>query len=232
MRLWNIADGARLADYDAQPGVITRTAFSPDGKLLLTGNVWHDMAARLWNVETGEEVARLWNERFPECVAYAPDGTWLATGEAWGAKGPYHVRLWDPTTAEKIRSLPFDHDVRAIDIAPASDRLVVATGRVKAETFALGVYDAKSGAPLAACEGDVAGIKDAKFLPDGASVAAVDESGRLRLWDAATGRLTREFAAVEGAALEGVALDALAVSPTGEHLATGGADGAVRLWAL
>jgi len=57
-------------------------------------------------------------------------------------------------------------------------------------------------------------------------VGAAYEDGAMRLLDAASGRAIVEIAAHRGAAT------CVAFAPSGLYAATGGADGAVRLWDL
>src|SRR5438046_8577863 len=62
------------------------------------------------------------------------------------------------------------------------------------------------------------------FSPDSKLVAAGQDDGRIALWDAATARLVRSWAAHEGA------VQSLAFARDGKQLASGGRDGNVRLW--
>jgi len=70
---------------------LTCLAFSPDGKLLVTGSA--DGKVILWDVQTGAMLNTLIGyegEAFPVSgVAFSPDGKILATGTTFDAK------LWD-----------------------------------------------------------------------------------------------------------------------------------------
>lgn len=71
-------------------GPVVAVAFSPDGKLALSGGS-DDGTMRLWDVETGRELVRytghagrVW------CVAFSPDGKLALSGGA-----DTSIRLWE-----------------------------------------------------------------------------------------------------------------------------------------
>jgi WD40 repeat protein len=66
------------------------------------------------------------------------------------------------------------------------------------------------------------------FAPDGKSLASSGKEGLVRLWETATGKEVRRFAAHTADGLAYV--NALAFSPDGKTLLGGGGDGTARLW--
>ena len=68
--------------------IINMVAFSPDGRYLATAS--DDQTARVWEVPSGQEVARITHDGSVEDVAFSPDGRYLATESS----GTARARLW------------------------------------------------------------------------------------------------------------------------------------------
>jgi WD domain, G-beta repeat len=94
LRLWDIESGELIRTFFDKPApgmqfaTVMSVAVSADGKRILSGST--DGAARLWDIETGKEVARFDNGGRVDAVAFAPDGTILASGG-------HSIRLWRPS---------------------------------------------------------------------------------------------------------------------------------------
>ena len=89
-------------------------AFHPDGSRLATAG--RDRAVWLWDLATGEEVARLpGHTSYVWSLAFSPDGNTLASGS-----GDFTVRLWD-TAPLKTR---YQAHREALALRPEADRLV------------------------------------------------------------------------------------------------------------
>jgi WD40 repeat protein/uncharacterized caspase-like protein len=92
-RLLNAKTGKLLHSFK---GEFWSAAFSPDGKMLVTGS--NDNTATIWDVESGRELHRLVGHfGWVNAVAFSPDGRLVLTG-SYDAT----ARLWDAKTGEQL----------------------------------------------------------------------------------------------------------------------------------
>jgi hypothetical protein len=99
VKYWDPATRAVEPIPGLQVGGALRLAISLDGRLLATV-VFEKFVARLWEVPAGRLQAELRDAFSITCVAFAPDGRVLATGNSRGI-----VALWDTATAQQITTL-------------------------------------------------------------------------------------------------------------------------------
>ena len=86
--------------------------FSPDGHRVVTAS--GDGTARLWDVETGEELGEMEHEAWVNWAEFSPNGHWVATGCDDGT-----ARLWDADTGKALGDA-FRHAdaVLAVEFSP------------------------------------------------------------------------------------------------------------------
>ncbi|MBN9522169.1 hypothetical protein J0H58_27225 [bacterium] len=195
--------------------------FRPDGRLLALSGP--DKGLRVWDL-TGLKLTAL--TRLPDsvvCLAFSPDGKLLAVGDERGT-----VRVYDKaeTKAAAPRATFAAHKygpVWAVAFAP-DGKMLASGGRDKA----VRVWDvSKAKGPAAATlDGHEDGVRGVAFAPDGKRLYSVGgDDGQLRTWDVAAAKAA-------GAVKAGGRLNGVAVSADGKHVATAGAKGAAKVWAL
>jgi WD40 repeat protein len=230
----------------AHGNAIQTIAFSPDGKSLATAA--DDQTARIWDAETGQELARLPAAQLFG-LAFSPDSQRLA-----GAGEDLDVRFWETKPMDSQSRITggaganlvffLDDDSLVLDgIAsqgptlnilaagrpeeriPLSDRARFVAATPDGRVFAAATQDQKlrvwrrGGQPITI---PASGVNSINFSEDGRWIAVAGDDQSVRIWDTATG-------GPEGTlALTSAAFD-VAFSPNGKWIASSDAE-AVRIW--
>ncbi len=101
--------GEVIAGFNADIGAV---AFSPDGKLLATGGT--DGTVRIWNPETGVEMAVLRHTAPITTLTWDPEGEQLVTGTTAGTLAAWAVSL-DPAKRRRVATYSADDTLAAED---------------------------------------------------------------------------------------------------------------------
>ncbi len=206
VKIWDLSTERELQTLGGQLGA-QDLVFSPDGKLLVTG----DKALGLWDVTSGKLIRTI--PSAAQSLVYSPDGRWLATNPK-GTLQIWDTRSWTPANlsppvGEHVWWMGFGAaQPPPADLAAAG----VKWWQVGAGPEARSLWGTTYAAVLS---------PDGKILATAAlrvpSVSNYDRPN-VSIWDIATGRLLQTFAAHE------VGVSGVAFSPDGKWLTTAGQD--------
>jgi WD40 repeat protein/serine/threonine protein kinase/DNA-binding SARP family transcriptional activator len=222
-----------LARELAAASMVSLTAADPDLALLLAleaadltleaddavlDEVVDALHRAIINPRTQEVADDARGEPGGQSIAYAPNGTWLAVLAADGG-----VLVLDPLDGAPLGRIPaLDDPALGLDVHPTDGRSVLVR-------YHDGVrqWDWRSGTALPTLAVPPAGvtITTAAYAPDGTAIAVGRDDGVVEVWGTdGSGRLElREHTATV------VSVD---FAPTGDRLASGGADRRALVWDL
>jgi WD40 repeat protein len=122
-RIYGTTTGKPLGPPLRHQGMVNAVAFSPDGKLAVTGS--QDATARIWQLATGRPIGEpLRHQEQVWDVAFSPDGTAVLTASTDGS-----ARLWDAATGRPLGP-PWQHPifVKSVTFSPDGAYALTLTG--------------------------------------------------------------------------------------------------------
>jgi len=173
---------------------------------------------RIWDAVSGNAVGSLAGQApHVTAVAYAPDGSRLAT-----ASGDGTVRIWDAVSGDPVATLLLQGpQVTSVAYAPDGTRLATAS-----EDGTVQIWDAVSGSYLATFICHSGRVTAVAYSSDGSRLATASTDGTVRIWGAASGARMAIITAHTGT------VTAVAFAPDGAALASASYDGTVRITRL
>ncbi len=247
--VWKVNTKERLNRASFSDTVWT-VAFSPDGRLLLTGegdlpwldeiphprnlvdpaelafgpiNRWRKGWATLWDWQTGREVGHpMDHANAVLAAAFDPKGQRVLTGSADGT-----AQVWKLPGCEPVGK-PLVHEGPVVAVAFSPDGRLLLTVSYTGKQGAVQLWDASTGSRSARLQHALP-VLAAAFSPDGQTIVAgcgnpVEGPGEACFWDVATSQLRGHSIPHPGA------VQAVAYSPDGQKVLTASTDRVARLW--
>ena len=225
--IWDVASGEKLLICKGHTDWVQSVAFRPDGRQVASGA--RDGTAILWDQVTAGEIWRR-KEHIHQIsgVAFSPDGKTLATASEDRA-----VKLWDVATGDLQATLT-GHMAWAISVAFSPDGRYLASA---SDDTTVKLWDIASRQEVCTFRGHLKGVRAVAFHPNGhqlaaASPALFSRDGAVKLLDA-TVKFWDMTSAQQGLRILRGHTDVVRCvrfSHDGQWLASGSADGAVKLW--
>lgn len=194
--LWDVQTGrekATLIQDNKEGGRVRCVCFSADGKTLALGVHCFEVGKRgvqLWDVETVKLKTTLQTGEYNVMsVAFSPDGTLIASGEASGDKGAIgKITLWDAKTHMEAFKL-MGHGGGVFSVAFSPDSKTLATS---SHDKLVGLWDVSTGQRRIFGAGHRFPAWSVAFSPDGKALASGGGSrssepgpfpGEIKVWN-------------------------------------------------
>ncbi|MEG3880856.1 NACHT domain-containing protein [Microcoleus sp. herbarium7] len=193
---------------------IRSVMFSPDGKLLATGDT--DGVVRLWEASSCREILTCkGHTNVVESVAFSPDGKILASGSY-----DKTIKLWDVKTGECLKVLQ-GHTESVMSVRFNPDGNILASGSFDGTVR---LWDIRTSECCKILQDHTKVGFSVAFHPGGEILATGSGDQTIRVWNINSGECLKIF--------EGHTKNVFSVvfNSTGEILASGSGDKTVKLW--
>jgi WD40 repeat protein len=216
MRLWEVSSGRQLSEpLRGHAGIVHDVAFDPEGGTIASAGIDHTV--RLWDVAGAHRLQRVLtgHKGIVRGLAFSPDGRILAS-----ASDDDIIRLWDVVSGQPLSGPLTGHTGPVVTVAFSPDGSTLTSASLDQSLRRWDVPNRRALGEILRQQGGFAlGMAvslDGRFV---AAVVAVADGIVVLLWDT----VKRTQVSLQGDS-------AVAFSPDSKVLASGSADGTVRLW--
>ncbi len=224
--LWDINTGETIQHFSDHNFSLISIAYSPDGKYAVTTGFeylpnhlnWRTgYSARLWDVETGQELRQFSGHTdFVTSAAFSPDGKTIVTTSADNT-----ARLWDVESGAEIRRFT-GHSEFVWSVTFSPDGKYIVTG---SRDRTARMWDVLTGDEIRQFSGHEHWVNAVAISHDG-HFLLTGSANKVILWDIHTGQMLRQFNG------QTASITSVVFSPDDRYLISGSLDGSAWLWDL
>jgi WD40 repeat protein len=207
-------DGRIRLTLHSHSGPIWAVAWSPDGKMALTGN--DDGTARIWNAQNGQEIRTLSGHNGSVwAVAWSNDGKMVLTGSDDNT-----AKLWDAGSGQELHTFSgHTGSVNVVAWSPDGKKILTVSSDGTAK-----VWDASNRQELRTFSDHGNAILAVAWSPDGKMLLTGQDDNVAKIWDVASGQEITTLTGHTGY------VSTVAWSPDGKLLLTASTEDHVRVW--
>ncbi|MDX2038202.1 MAG: serine/threonine-protein kinase [Isosphaeraceae bacterium] len=218
LRFWDARSRSLIRGVFGHLSTVAALAYSPDGRMVVTGTLRTSRNLLLWDVKSGEFLGILPGMKGKaRAVAWSPDGRTIAAAGDDGV-----VRLWD-VSSKTLRAELSGHRDLIFGLAFRHDGGTLASASSDTTIRLWDPFTGRSIATLPA-EEPLLGLS---FRPDGRQLAAIGNQGGLYTWNGHPQEGDRPSTVLK---LEEEELRAVAYSPDSRELAIAGKGRTIHIW--
>jgi WD40 repeat protein len=170
----------------SHPNLVDAVQFDKTGKLLATG--CHDGKLRVWDAATGKATKTIDAHTKPQAnpiytVVWSPDAKHLATGSF-----DRSIKIWDADSGKLVKEIPGQSDLPVAETKAMKD-----TKGKKDKKDTKDKKGEKDKEPANPKTGHFDQVFTLAYTKDGKYLASGSSDRTVKLWDAKTGKLVRDF---------------------------------------
>ncbi len=165
VRVWDVATGQLVSEFQDQKGVVLSLAFSPDGQRIASSSINPDNSFVVWEVKSSKVIQRVQgHQSHIHKLRFSPDGRILAAGETDGI-----VKLWDTSNFNQLISLEaHSAPVVGISFSPPDGKQFATAS----EDGLVRIWQTQTGDKVLDLEGHAGAALDVRYSPDGTRIAS------------------------------------------------------------
>jgi WD40 repeat protein len=173
IRVWDVESGQLLETLADNIGPTTSVAFTPDGRLFITGAIGGDRTIKFWDAQTLE--LRQTSEQQPGFInglAVTPNDANLV------AAVRNFVKVWDLSNGQELHSTKGPSlEINTIAVSP--DSRLVATANKEGNIM---LFDIATGQMISTLNGHKGWVLSLAFSPDGKTLYSGAEDKTVKIW--------------------------------------------------